>query len=347
PAQSPSSSAPAASSASPLVAPGAKVNLTGAGSTFDFPLFSKVFDAYQQQTGVQVNYQSIGSGGGIEQFTKKTVDFGASDGPLNDDQTKAATDAGGPPLHIPVTLGAVAVGYNLPGVDNLQLDGDTLSAIFLGTITKWNDPKIAALNPNAKLPPTAVAVVHRSDGSGTTFIFTDYLGAVSTDWKSKVGTATSVSWPTGIGGQGSEGVAGQVKQTPGAIGYFELAYAKQNNIATAAMKNAGGKFVQPSVAAATAAAAGAAANMPADLKARFPNAPGDATYPITGFSWIIVFQNQPDAAKGRALVDLLNYVVTKGQAFSEPLFYAPLPDPVVALDQKAIKTITVAGQSQQ
>ncbi|MGH2469997.1 MAG: phosphate ABC transporter substrate-binding protein PstS, partial [Chloroflexota bacterium] len=215
----------------------AMVQLTGAGSTFDFPLFSKVFNAFQQQTGIQVNYQSIGSGGGVEQLAKKTVDFGASDFPLNAEQTKAAEAAGGPVLHLPVTMGAVAVGYNLP-IAGLKLDGPTLSGIYLGTITEWNDPNIAALNPSLKLPSTPIAVVHRSDGSGTTFIFTSYLAAVSPEWKSKVGAAGAVNWPVGIGAKGSEGVSGQVTNTPGGIGYFELAYAKQNNIASAIMKNA-------------------------------------------------------------------------------------------------------------
>ncbi len=332
----PAASATAASTG----APAAKVQLTGAGSTFDYPLFSKVFSAYQQKTGIQVNYQSIGSGGGVEQLTKKTVDFGASDFPLNADQTKAADAAGGPVVHVPVTMGAVSVGYNLP-IDGLKLDGATLSGIYLGTITKWNDPKIAALNAGVQLPNTAVAVVHRSEGSGTTFIFTSYLAAVSPEWKSKVGASGAVNWPVGIGAKGSEGVSGQVTNTPGAIGYFELAYAKQNNIKSALMKNAAGKFVEPSVQGAADAGAGAAANMPADLKAVFVNAPGDTSYPIAGFSWVIVFQKQPDKVKGQELVDLLTYVVTTGQQYAQPLYYAPLPKAVQDLDQKAINTITV------
>lgn len=321
-------------------APAAKVQLTGAGSSFDNPLFSKVFSAFQQQAGVQVNYQSIGSGGGVEQLTKKTVDFGASDFPLNADQTKAAEAAGGPVVHVPVTMGAVSIGYNLP-VDGLKLDGATLSGIYLGTIKAWNDPAITALNAGVTLPPTPIAVVHRSDGSGTTFIFTSYLAAVSPDWKSKVGASGAVNWPVGIGAKGSEGVSGQVTNTPGAIGYFELAYAKQNKIRSAVLKNAAGKFVEPSVKGAADAGAGAAANMPADLKAVFVNAPGDTSYPISGFSWIVVFQKQPDKVKGQELVDLLNYTVTTGQRYAEPLYYAPLPKSVQDLDQKAIKSITV------
>jgi phosphate transport system substrate-binding protein len=335
------SSAPAGGTAT---APAA-VRLQGAGSTFDTPLFSKVFDSFEKDTGIQVNYQSIGSGGGVQQLTKGLMDFGASDYPLNDEQTKAAEASGGPVVHVPVTMGAVSVGYNLP-VDGLKLDGDTLSGIYLGTITKWNDPKIAAINPGVTLPNTPIAVVHRSDGSGTTFIFTSYLAAVSPEWKSKVGASGAVNWPTGVGAKGSEGVSGQVTTTPGAIGYFEMSYAKENNIKSAVMQNQAGKFVEPSVAGAAAAGAGAANNMPADLKAVFVNAPGDGSYPIAGFSWIVVFKNQKDPVKGKELVQMLNYVVTKGQEAAEPLFYAPLPKAVQDLDQQAIKTIMIAGQPQ-
>ena len=342
-AAAPASAKPSTAAAA-KPAGGTKVQLTGAGSTFDFPLFGKVFNAFQQKTGVQVNYQSIGSGGGVEQLTKKTVDFGASDFPLNDEQTKAAEAAGGPVVHVPVTMGAVSVGYNLP-VDGLKLDGDTLSGIYLGAIKTWNDPKIAAINPGLKLPSTPIAVVHRSDGSGTTFIFTSYLAAVSPEWKSKMGASGAVNWPVGIGAKGSEGVSGQVTNTPGGIGYFELAYAKQNTIKSAVLKNAAGKFVEPSVKGAADASAGAANNMPADLKAVFVNAPGDTSYPISGFSWAVVFKNQSDKVKGQELVDLLNYTVTTGQQFAEPLYYAPLPKPVQALDQKATKSITIAGQA--
>ena len=320
-----------------------RVRLQGAGSTFDAPLFSKVFDAFQKQSGVEVNYQSIGSGGGVQQLTAGTVDFGATDFPLNDEQTKAAEAAGGPVVHVPVTMGAVAVGYNLP-IDNLKLDGDTLAGIYLGTITKWDDKKIAALNPGVKLPSAAVAVVHRSEGSGTSFIFTQYLSAVSADWKSKVGAAGAVKWPVGIGGKGSEGVSGQVTATPGAIGYFELAYAKANRIKTALMKNQAGRFIEPSVSGAAAAGAGAAANMPADLKAIFVNAPGDESSPIAGFSWVVAFKNQKDATKGKELVDMLNYAVTTGQQFSEALYYAPLPKAVQDLSSQAIQSITVSSK---
>lgn len=329
-------SAPAGTGASA----GTTVQLTGAGSSFDAPLFSKVFAGFRDKTGIHVNYQSIGSGGGVEQLTKRTVDFGASDFPLNADQTKAAEAAGGPVVHVPVTMGAVSIGYNLP-IDGLKLDGATLGGIYLGAIKSWNDPAIAALNPGVKLPSTPVAVVHRSDGSGTTFIFTSYLSAVSAGWKSKVGASGSVSWPVGIGAKGSEGVSGQVTNTPGAIGYFELAYAKQNNIRSAVLKNAAGEFVEPSVQGAADAGAGAAANMPADLKAVFVNAPGDTSYPISGFSWIVVFQKQTDKVKGQELVDLLTYTVTTGQGSAEALYYAPLPKAVQDLDLTAIKTISV------
>ena len=337
------SSAPAQSSGRTV--PSGTIRLQGAGSTFDTPLFSKVFDSYQKSTGVEVNYQSIGSGGGVQQLISGTVDFGASDFPLNDEQTKAAASAGGPVIHIPVTMGAVSIGYNLP-LDNLKLDGPTLSALYLGTITEWNDPRIAALNPGVHLPATPVVVVHRSEGSGTTFLFTSYLSAVNPEWKSKVGAAGSVQWPAGIGAKGSEGVSGQVTGTPGAIGYFELAYAKENKIKSALLKNAAGTFVEPSVEGATAAGAVAAANMPADLKAVFVNAPGEASYPIAGFSWVIVFKNQKDAAKGKAIVDLLHYTVTTGQEAAVALYYAPLPKPVQDRAEQAIKAISVAGEPQ-
>ncbi|HEY3886555.1 MAG TPA: phosphate ABC transporter substrate-binding protein PstS [Vicinamibacterales bacterium] len=330
--------APAAAAPAPAGTTSAAVRLQGAGSTFDTPLFSRVFDSLQKQHGIEVNYQSIGSGGGVQQLISGTVDFGASDFPLNDEQTKAADSAGGPVVHIPVTMGAVSIGYNVP-VGNLKLDGATLSGIYMGTIRNWNDSKIAALNAGATLPNLPIVVVHRSEGSGTTFIFTSYLSAVNPEWKSKVGAAGSVKWPTGIGAKGSEGVSGQVTTTPGAIGYFELAYAKSNNIKSALLKNAAGTFVEPSSEGAAAAGAGSAAKMPADLKAVFVNAPGAASYPIAGFSWIIVFKNQKDAAKGQAIVDMLKYTVTEGQQGAAALYYAPLPKAVQDLALKAIATI--------
>lgn len=321
-------------------ASGSRIRLQGAGSTFDNPLFSKVFNAYQKKSGVEVNYQSIGSGGGVQQLTKGVVDFGATDFPLNDEQTKAAEAASGPVVHVPVTMGAVSIGYNLP-VDNLKLDGDLLAAIYLGMITAWNDPKIAARNPGVALPNTPIAVVHRAEGSGTTFIFSSFLSAVSPVWKNKVGAGGALKWPTGIGAKGSEGVAGQVRNTPGAIGYFEMAYANQNHIRSALMRNASGTFVAPSVQGVADAAASASSNMPADLKAMFVDAPGTTSYPISGFSWIVVFKNQKEAAKGKAIVDLLKYTVHDGQQFAQPLDYAPLPKAVQDLDDKAIASITI------
>ncbi|HLZ72777.1 MAG TPA: phosphate ABC transporter substrate-binding protein PstS [Dehalococcoidia bacterium] len=333
---------PAASSV-PMCPPSGAANaLIGAGSTFDNPLFSKLFDVYNQQCKVQVNYQSIGSGGGIQQLTQKTVQFGATDAPLTDEQIKAA---GGDVVHIPVTIGAVPVGYNLPGVKSgMKLTGDTLAKIFMGQIKKWNDPAIKVINPGANLPDLDIAVVHRSDGSGTSFIFTSYLSAVSPDWKSKVGAATSVEWPTGSGGKGSEGVAGLVKQTPGGIGYFELAYAVQNTITVATLQNQAGKFVDPTSDGASAAAAGAIANLPPDLRATFVNAPGDASYPISGFSWVAINTGQSDAKVAQSLVSLLWWVTHDGQKYAQDLSYAPLPEQLQKLDEAQLKKITADGK---
>ena len=321
---------------------GAATSLTGAGSTFDAPLFSKQFDVYNQQCKIQVNYHSIGSGGVIEQITTKTVNFGASDAPMTVDQIKAA---GGDIIHIPVTLGAVSIGYNLPGVNSgVKLSGDALAKIFLGTITKWNDPAIKSLNPgNSNLPDLDITVVHRSDGSGTSFIFTNYLSAVNADWKSKVGAGTSPNWPTGAGGKGSEGVAGLVKQTPGSIGFFELSYSAQNNITTATMQNHDGQFVAPSTGGASAAAAGQATSVPSDLRAILTDPPGAQTYPITGFSWVVVNQAQTDANAAKSLAYLLWWQVHAGQQFSNDLSYAPLPDAIVKLDESQIKKLTSGG----
>ncbi len=316
--------------------------MTGAGATFPYPLYSKWFDVYNKKAGVQINYQSVGSGAGIQQLTQRTVDFGASDAPMTDEQLKAAP---GEVLHIPTVMGAVVVTYNMAGVDKgLKLTGDTLSGIFLGTIKKWNDPKIAADNPNVKLPDTDIAVVHRSDGSGTTNIFTDYLTSVSPEWKSKVGKSTSVNWPVGIGAKGNEGVAGQVKQTPGGIGYVELAYAVQNKLPYAYMKNQAGQFVEPSLESTTAAAAGSAANMPADLRVSIVNAPGEKSYPIAGYTYILVYKDQQDPAKGKALVDFLWWGTHDGEQYATDLLYAPLPKEVVAKDEAQIKSITSQGK---
>ncbi|MFL5561645.1 MAG: phosphate ABC transporter substrate-binding protein PstS [Gemmatimonadaceae bacterium] len=323
---------------------GSSVALTGAGATFPFPLYSKWFADYAGKTGVRINYQSIGSGGGIRQLSEQTVDFGASDSPMSD--AELAKAKGGAVLHFPTVLGAVAVIYNLPGLKQpLKLDGPTLADIYIGIITKWNDGRIAALNDGAALPNADILVVHRSDGSGTSFIFTDYLSAVSPSWKSGPGKGKEVQWPTGLGAKGNEGVAGQVRQSVGAIGYAELAYANQNKIATALLKNASGEMVAPSVASATAAAAGAVAVLPAttDYRVSIVNASGAGAYPIASFTWILVYQNQPDATKGKKLVDFLTWALTDGQATASTLDYAPLPPAMSKQLVERLKTIKVGA----
>ena len=338
-AQPAGAAAPAVTAALPS---GTQVLLNGAGSTFDAPLFSKAFNEFSKKTpNIKVNYQSVGSGAGIQQLTKNTVDFGASDAPMSDAQI---TSAGGDVLHIPITLGAVSIGYNLPGVaDGLKIDGPTLANIFLGTITAWNDAALTKLNPDLKLPNTPIAVVHRSDGSGTTDIFTSYLSSVSPDWKSKVGFGTAVNWPVGIGGKGSEGVSGQVKQTPGGIGYFELAYAKVNKITSAAISNGAGEFPLPSSAGASTCAASVANNMPADLRVRIAGCSGKGDYSISGFSWVILHQKQKDKTQGAALIDLLWWMIHDGQSYAKDLFYAPLPAPVVKLNEQKLLSVTYNG----
>jgi phosphate transport system substrate-binding protein len=302
-------------------------DLTGAGATFPYPLYSKWVSAYRAKTGVKVNYQSIGSGGGIRQLSEQTVDFGASDAPMSD--AELAKAKGGPVLHIPTALGAVAVTYNLREVTApLKLTGDVVAAIFQGQITRWNDARIAALNPGVKLPASDILVVHRSDGSGTTYVFTDYLASVSPAWATKPGKGKDIQWPAGLGAKGNEAVAGQVKQTPGAIGYVELAYATQNKLATAMIKNANGEFVAPSIASVTAAAAGAAATLPSntDYRVSIVNAPGAGVYPIASFTWILAYEKQADPTKGKRLVDFLRWALSdEGQAMEAPLDYAPLP----------------------
>ncbi len=323
-------------------APVAATALTGAGATFPYPLYSKWFDVYQQKTGVKINYQSIGSGGGIQQITQRTVDFGASDAPMTDEQLAAAP---GPLLHIPTVIGAVVVTYNVPGIGpGLKLTPEALASVFLGEAQKWNDPRIAQSNPGMSLPATDIAVVHRSDGSGTTNIFTDYLSAVSATWKSRVGKGTSVDWPVGLGGKGNEGVTGQVQQTPGAIGYVELAYAVQNKLPVASLQNQAGKFVDPTIESTTAAAAGAAASMPDDLRVSIVNAAGAQSYPIAGFTYLLVYREQADAAKGKTLVDFLWWALHDGQAFAKDLLYAPLPAEVVRKAEAKIVSITFQGK---
>ncbi|HTL66614.1 MAG TPA: phosphate ABC transporter substrate-binding protein PstS [Lacunisphaera sp.] len=310
--------------------------INGAGSTFDYPAFTKWFDAYAKIDGeVRFNYQSIGSGGGQKQLLAQTVDFGASDAPMTDD---AMSKAPYKILHLPVVAGSVAVTYNLPGNPTLNFDAETLAGIYLGKITRWNDPKIAALNSGVSLPDLSIVVVHRSDGSGTTFIFTDYLSVVSPEWASSVGKSVSVKWPTGLGGKGSEGVSGQVKQLPGAIGYVEQAYADQNHLPVAKLKNQAGEFVSPSAEAASKAMA--TATIPEDFRFSMVNAPGSGAYPIAGASWVLIYQHQANATNGKKLVAFLKWAVTEGQKLTPALSYAPLPENVQQRELNLLGTVT-------
>lgn len=315
--------------------------INGAGATFPYPIYSKWFSEYNKiHPNVRINYQSIGSGGGIQQITNQTVFFGATDGPMNDVQLKAAS---GPILHFPTVLGAVVPVYNIPGVSTeLKFTGAVLADIYLGKIKKWNDPALAKLNPDAKLPATDVTIVHRSDGSGTTYIFVDYLSKVSPDFKSKVGVNTSVQWPAGVGGKGNEGVSGLVTQTPGSIGYVELIYALQNKISFGSVQNAAGEFVKASVDAVTKAAAAAAPNMPADFRVSITNAPGPGAYPISSFTWILLYEEPKDKAAGKAMVDFMRWALTDGQKYGADLGYAPLPANVVMLEQAALDRIKLS-----
>jgi phosphate transport system substrate-binding protein len=326
-------------------APAASQTLTGAGATFPNPIYTKWFDAYNKRTGVQINYQSIGSGGGIRQFTEGTVDFGATDGPMNQSQIDAV---GANVLHVPTVLGAVVVTYNLPGLGDtrLKFDGTALVDIFMGRIIKWNDKRLAALNPGVKLPDLDVIVVHRSDGSGTTYIFTDYLNKFSREWKDKVGYATSVSWPVGLGGKGNEGVTQQVKQTEGAIGYVELIYALSNGLGYGEIKNASGKFVTPALASVTAAAASARLAKDTDFRVSITNAPGADAYPIASFTWLLVQKDGKDAAKAKIVKDFLTWMVSpEAQKMAGALNYAPLPAEVVALIQSRLPTLKAGGKA--
>lgn len=317
-------------------------NLTAAGATFPEPFYSRAFFAYSQSyPQVTVNYQAVGSGAGIQQFIKGTVDFGASDVPMGSADIASAGGAAAV-VQIPTTLGVVAIAYNVPGLDKLQLDGPTLAAIYLGQIKKWNDPAIAELNSGANLPGTAITVVHRSDGSGTTYHFTDYLGKVSDEWKTKVGVSKSVQWPAGIGGKGNDGVAQAINQTEGAIGYVELAYVVQTNMHQAFIKNKNGKFVRASVTGATAAAGQNTNVSPTNFS--ITDEPGDATYPIAGFSWIIVRSSIGDATKARAIVYLLKWLVTSGQSYGRDLQYASLPQDVQNLALQNLRTVTGGGK---
>jgi phosphate transport system substrate-binding protein len=315
----------------------AQTTLNGAGATFPYPIYSKWFSEYHKlHPDIQMNYQSIGSGGGIRQVIAGTVDFGASDGPMTDDQLKEAKMK---IFHIPTVLGADVPAYNIPGVTvELKFTPDALAGIFLGRITKWNDKAITSVNPGVNLPDRDIVVVHRSDGSGTTYIWTDYLSKISSDWESQVGKGASVKWPIGLGGKGNEGVAGLVRQLPGSIGYVELIYAVQNNISYGSVKNSAGIFVKASLESVTAAAA-SAPKMPADFRVSITNAPGKDAYPISSFTWLLIPQQSKDAAKGKILADFLNWMVTDGQKMTAALSYAPLPDGVVQKVKEAIKQV--------
>lgn len=313
----------------------AQLLINGAGATFPNPLYSKWFDEYTRvDSSVRFNYQSIGSGGGQKQILAQTVDFGASDGPMSDESLAKAP---GKILHIPTVAGAVVVTYNVPGAPKLRLDAPVIADIFLGKITKWNDRRLAALNPGAKLPDLDLVVVHRSDGSGTSFIFTDYLSSTSPDWEKAVGRSTSVKWPTGLGAKGNEGVAGQVKQLPGAIGYVELAYAHQNKLAFAEIKNAAGNFITASVESVTEALA--SAKVPEDFRFSMVNPPGEKAYPISGATWLLVYEHQKDPVKGKKLVEFLEWAMAKGEQMATTLDYAPLPEALAKRVLERIKTV--------
>jgi phosphate transport system substrate-binding protein len=310
--------------------------LTGAGATFPAPLYGKWFDSYARETGVRINYQSIGSGGGIRQFVQGTVDFGASDAPMTEEQIDAVK---GNVQHVPTVLGAVVATYNLPSLGKapLKFDGPTLADIFLGQVTRWNDPRLAALNPGVSLPDRDIIVVHRSDGSGTTYIFTDYLSKISPAWRTRVGKATSVEWPTGLGGKGNEGVTQQVKQTEGSIGYVELIYAISNGLPAALIKNADGALVEPSLKTVSAAAAGAKLGPDTDFRVSITNAPGRDSYPISSFTWLLVHKQSPDSAKARTLRSFLTWMLKpEAQRMAADLHYAPLPVSVIELLQQRL-----------
>ncbi len=314
------------------------IKINGAGATFPYPLYSKWFNEYHKlKPNIQINYQSIGSGGGIQQIKAKTVNFGASDAPLSSDEEKAMPGA---VLQIPTTAGAVSVVYNVPGVSKgLKLTSDVVGDLFVGKIKKWNDSKITSQNPGINLPDLPVAVVHRSDGSGTTYIFTDYLAKVSADFYWKAGRGKSVNWPTGIGAKGNEGVAGQVKQTPGAVGYVELAYSIQNKLSYAAIRNKAGKFIEPDPSAVTLALSSMSKQLQKDIGTSITDAAGENSYPIAGLTYLILYKAQEDAAKGKVLVDFLRWAMSDGQKFAAPLHYSSLPAEVVQLNEGKIASI--------
>ncbi|HVO98955.1 MAG TPA: phosphate ABC transporter substrate-binding protein PstS [Bryobacteraceae bacterium] len=319
-----------------------QILINGTGATFPYPMYSKWFDVYHKKySNIQINYNSLGSGAGVQQVTAGTVDFGASDMPMTDDELKGFRDKNGyGVLHFPTVMGANVPAYKLPGVSQqLNFTGEALADIFLGKITKWNDPALAKANPGVSLPSTNIVVVHRSDGSGTTFVWTDYLAKVSPEWKTKVGAAKSVNWPVGLGGKGNEGVAGQVQNTPNSLGYIELTYAMQNKIQYGKVKNAAGVFISADLAGVTAAAAGAIKEVPEDFRVSITNAPGKASYPISTFTYLLVPEKFKDPAKKKAITDFLKWMLTEGQTQTEALVYAPLPKAMVTKETKAIAKI--------
>jgi len=317
------------------------VKINGAGATFPNPIYSKWFSEYNKlHTNVEINYQSLGSGAGIRQLTNQTVFFGATDGPMTNDQL---TSAPGKVLHIPTVLGAVVPVYNIPNVTaELKFTGAVLADVFLGKITKWNDPAIAKLNAGVNLPATDIVVVHRSDGSGTSYIWADYLAKVSPEWKTKVGVATAVNWPTGVGGKGNEGVAGLVTQSPGSIGYVELIYALQNKISYGSVQNMAGEFLRASVASVTAAAAAAATKMPPDFRVSITNAEGKGVYPVSSFTWLLLYEGPKDKVQAKAMVDFVKWALTDGQKYCAELGYAPLPEAVVKLEMAALAKVKIS-----
>ena len=327
-----------AAAACAIPATAGAVQIDGAGATFPYPIYSKWFSEYNKlHPDVRINYQSIGSGGGIRQLSAQTVFFGATDGPMTNEQLQAAP---GKVQHFPTVLGGVVPIYNLPGVDaELKFAGPVLADIFLGKITKWSDPAIAKDNPGVSLPDSDITVVHRADGSGTSYIFCDYLAKVSPEYKTKIGVATSVNWPAGIGGKGNEGVAGLVSQTPGSLGYVELIYALQNKISYGQVQNMNGKFVRASAESVTAAADAAAAKMPADFRLSITNAPGDAVYPASSYTWLLLFENAPDKKQAKTMVEFMKWALADGQKYCVALGYAPLPKPVVDMELKALQQI--------
>ncbi len=322
-----------------------QANLNGAGATFPNPVYTRWFQAYAQKTGVKINYQSIGSGGGVRQFTQGTIDFGATDGPMTDEQIAAVK---GNVAHLPTVLGAVVLTYNLPGLGAtpLKLDAPTIADIFLGKIAKWNDPRIATLNPGIKLPNEDLIVVHRSDGSGTTYVFTDYLAKVSPDWRSRVGTSTAVNWPKGLGGRGNEGVTQQVKQLPGAIGYVELVYAMANKLPHAIIKNNAGQFVDATLESVTAAAASAALAKTTDFRVSITDPKAATAYPIASFTWLLVHVDNANPTKAKLLRDFTTWMLTpEAQGMAKALGYAPLPADVVTLVRERLKTLKAGGKA--